>query len=60
MAQIGSRNHRAKLTEHQVREIRRMQDNRKRTTQSALAKRYGVSKAVIGKIVTRSAWKHVR
>lgn len=45
---------RAKLTEAQVLEIRAADESHR-----ALAKRYGVSHRVVGRIKTREIWKHL-
>lgn len=48
----------SKLTEDQVREIRRLHAELPRS-QTALAKRYGVSQVVIHFVLTRQTWKHI-
>lgn len=55
---VGSRHHRAKLTESLVREIRQRyaQDG---VTQTSLAREYGVSTSIMSKIVRGKAWRHV-
>jgi hypothetical protein len=53
----GSFNPRAKLTESDVRHIRRR--NRKGETKAALAREYGVSEVAIFNLVTRRTWRHV-
>lgn len=54
----GTRNHLAKLTDDLVRSIRADWDAGT-VTQISLAKRYGVSQALISRIVRRETWKHV-
>lgn len=50
----------AKLTEEQVREIRKLHVPRSRTLGNvALAKRFGVSDALISNIIKGKNWKHV-
>jgi hypothetical protein len=53
----GEANINAKLTEPQVREIRRLRQEGMRPRR--LAKRFGVSKTTILLIVSRRQWKHV-
>lgn len=53
---IGSRNIKAKLTEDDIREIRRCNDMKK----IELAKKYGVSYSTIKRILNKSSWKHVK
>jgi len=53
----GSRNGRAKLTEENVREIRRSVATG--TTQAHLARQYDLDKSTISDIVRRRIWKHV-
>lgn len=54
----GNANGMAKLTEDNVREIRRLYATGN-FTQRELALRFGVSHATIGRIVRREIWKHV-
>lgn len=54
----GTRNGRAKLTEEQVREIRRLYAAGG-ISQSKLGKRYGVGQDIISGIVRRATWKCV-
>jgi hypothetical protein len=54
----GEANPFAKLTDDAVREIRRLHEPR-RVSYAALARRFGVSRAVVGAIVRRDAWAHV-
>ena len=54
----GSKHGRAKLSEKEVLEIRRLHATGN-YTQTALGKIFDVGKAVIGKIVNRKLWKHV-
>ena len=54
----GERHGNAKLTEEQVREIRRRFDAGG-VTQTALAGQYGVSQPLIGGIVRRKTWTHI-
>jgi len=55
-SQVGVRNSRAKLTEEDVKEIRRLAG---RVSQKELATRFGVSCRTIRHVVVRSGWKHV-
>jgi ribosomal protein S14 len=59
MAQTGSTNHNAKLSDDDVRAIRvgyrAYQTNRPR----ALARRFGISRAQLDKIVARKNWAHL-
>lgn len=56
----GEAHHGAKLTENDVREIRRIYEKGSRTHGTlALGRRYGVAKGVIWKIVKRRSWTHV-
>jgi hypothetical protein len=50
----GVNNPAARMTESKVRAIRQS-----RLTQTALAKKYGISQAAIGYIINRKTWKHV-
>lgn len=56
--QRGSQNHKAKLTEDQVIEIRRNYKP-KVVTQASLAKQYGVGQPLIGMIVRGDIWRHL-
>ena len=56
-APFGSRHGRAKLTEDDVREIRRLVANG--TPQNALAARYGVTPQSVYALVHRKTWRHV-
>lgn len=49
----------SKLTEDDVREIRRIYATDHSVTQKDLAERFGVSKGLISRIWTRMRWKHV-
>jgi len=53
----GSRNNKAKLTEENVRDIRRM---RLTMTRTAVAAFFGVSGSTIGSITAGKNWRHVR
>lgn len=53
----GERHHQAKLTEHDVREIRRRCEAGERHT--AIAASYGVTGSLIGMIRKRQIWKHL-
>ena len=58
----GETNGRAILTEQQVIEIRKHKPEQGRTPRGAvpmLAKKYGVSKVTIEKILRRKLWKHI-
>ena len=55
---IGESSRFAKLTEADVREIRRLHDNGEFTNR-AIAKMFGVTAANVGMIVKRKTWKHV-
>jgi len=48
-----------KLTERQVREIRRLHSEEK-ISQIRLSERFGVSNGQINKIVKRTRWRHVK
>lgn len=54
---VGERHGAAKLTEVQVREIRSLADTMK---QKDIARRFGVGKAIVSKIIHRLKWSHVR
>lgn len=54
----GEAHHQAKLTEADVREMRRLRAER--VTYRDLAERFGVSQSMIGQIVQGRAWTHVR
>lgn len=53
----GANHPKAKLTEDEVREIRRLYSEGH--TQTALAARYGIAQVNISQIVLRKHWKHV-
>ena len=53
----GTDHHRAKLTEDQVREIRRLRSAGEEI--KPLAKRFGVTHPLISAIANRRIWKHV-
>lgn len=53
----GTHNHRAKLTEDQVREIRGMYGSGK--SKSAIAREYGVGSSQICKIISRKRWAYL-
>jgi hypothetical protein len=55
----GEKNTSAKLTDKKVKEIRRLYMAGK-TTQTALAAKYGVSIATIHYVATRKTWTHVK
>lgn len=55
---IGVNNHKSKLTEKEVLEIRKKYSPLK-YTQKMLGKEYGVSRFVIRDIVNRITWKHI-
>ena len=52
----GERHGRAKLKEHQVREIRQLAGN---ISQRAIARSFGVGQQLISLIVTRKLWSHI-
>jgi hypothetical protein len=54
----GEKNTKAKLTNAQVLEIRKMY-SKGRVTQRSLAQKYGVIQQAIQAIVTRTTWKHI-
>lgn len=54
----GIRNSKARLTEEQVREIRRDYCGR-RGQIAAIARRYGITRQSIGRIVDGTGWRHV-
>lgn len=57
----GENNSKHKLTEDQVREIRRIYiKGDRKFGQSALGKRYGVQHQTIGFIVRKKSWKHIK
>lgn len=56
--QSGEKNFRAKLTEADVLEIRRLYDQEK-ATYSYLSKRYGVAQSSIWQVVKRKNWIHI-
>lgn len=56
-ARPGERHHFAKLNDDKVREIRRLHSTG--IDYLTLSNRYGVDQSVIGRVVTRKAWKHV-
>jgi hypothetical protein len=53
---MGSKTGHAKLTEDQVREIRKLYRKNKR---DGLAKRFGVLDSAIRDVVERKTWKHI-
>lgn len=55
----GEKNHKAKVTADQVREIRSRYSAGDGTTLT-LAEEYGVTQAVISKMIRRETWKHVK
>jgi len=55
---LGTQHFNAKLTDDAVREIRRLYAEGDHT-QAGLAKRYGVTQSIIGRVVLRKGWKHV-
>ena len=56
----GERNPKAKLTEADVREIRRIWDSSPRHSMMGLPEQFGVSQSAIQFIVHRRSWKHVK
>lgn len=59
MAQIGSKNHRAKLIEEVVVLIRRRRYNNPKESRQLVARLFGVSRKTIWAIDKRKMWKHV-
>lgn len=58
---MGEKHHKHKLTEEQIKEIRRIYvKNDLEFGQSALSKKYGVSHQTIGFVVRHETWKHVK
>ena len=57
--QVGSKHSKAKLTEDDVREIRRLYFEEGGYTMKELGVRYGVSQPSISQICSRQLWKHV-
>ena len=56
----GENNHKARLTDDQVREIRALyQKGSREFGSTALARRYGVSQGAIWQILVGNNWKHV-
>jgi predicted DNA-binding protein (UPF0251 family) len=54
----GEAHHNAKLTEKEVREIRKLYLETG-LSQSALAKKYGVAQSAVFRILNRKSWKHL-
>lgn len=54
----GSKHWKAKLSEDDIRKMRRLWDVR--TTQKTLSRDFGVSQAVVSRIVLRQSWTHVK
>ncbi len=60
MTQIGSKNHKAKLNEDSVIEIRRIHIKGVRGFgYASLAKKFGISETEVRAIINRKRWKHV-
>ena len=57
---LGEKNPGAKLTENDVRDIRRHAAEPYRGMFSELARRFGVSDSTIRAVVTRKCWRHVQ
>ncbi len=55
----GERVNTAKLTESEVREIRKLYADGSRESQASVAARYGVTQTVISHILLRMTWKHL-
>jgi hypothetical protein len=55
----GEKSGNAKLTDDNVREIRRLWDNGEGMQQTAIARMFGVSSVRISLIVRRKSWKHI-
>lgn len=60
MAQVGSKNHKAKLTEADVQHIRFAYEVWLSCSPAQLAKLHKVSKSTIDNIIARKSWKHVK
>jgi len=56
----GERNHKAKLTNNNVRAIKRLLKNNPKANQSAIARKYGVVRSVINAIVKNRKWIYVQ
>lgn len=58
---IGENHGRAKLTEHQVIEIKKLYSQRKynKTNQYKLAKMFGITQPQISSIINNKVWKHI-
>lgn len=56
---IGESHHKAKLSENDVRQIRKDYATGN-FTQKAIAEKYGVTKAMIGYIVRHKSWRHIK
>lgn len=57
--QKGMRNNMVKLTEHEVRLIRKLQKRNCPVTQKRLAEWFGVDQSLISLIIQRKVWTHV-
>ena len=55
----GERNHLAKLSEQDVREVRRLYDDHMGLTVRKIAARFGVTGATVSYIGRRKTWKHL-
>ncbi len=60
MAQVGSKNHNAKLDEAIVRRIKEELRQREENTHEKITERYGTSECVVGQINRGESWKHVQ
>lgn len=56
---LGIDNGRAKLTEEQVLEIRRLYALENHMLQREIALMFGISRPLVGSIITRKRWKHI-
>ena len=55
----GSKNPLSKVTEDQVKEIRKLYKETK-ISQQKLAERYGIDQTVVSRIILHKSWKHVK
>lgn len=55
----GEVNGRSKLTENQVLKMRLMKENNPKTTNEELSVVFGISRAVVSRVINRTSWKHI-